>query len=381
MSRSWTSTLEHIAYLGPPATHSHQAALAIGFPAASLNPKHSIQGTCASKWLNLTILDVFLAVQSGIAAYGVVPYENSTFGSVMQTLDALADRECCLPDISIVAEVYLPVHHYLVGHQQDHPEALHPPSGDSTPTLSLPMPVRPKVRPIGHVQHIKRIYSHPQAFGQCQAFLSTYFRGAECLEAPSTARAAEIVSLDGSKASAAISTEIAADVHNLSVFARGIEDSDDNCTRFFIISKASKLPASQQSTSEILTHTEPFAASSEPLEEAHAEVNSEVFKVLISLTLDHSAPSALVNALLLFNELNLNLTNLGNRPSKIRPWHYIFFVEFEAKKSKLMMAESRGMSTLNGMVENCKWHGAWPSQNRAETESEIKQRPPGSSGE
>jgi len=108
-----------IAHLGPVGTYSHQAAyLRFGDSVA-----YSDQST---------ISDVFDAVETGAVTYGVVPFEDSTYGSVQQTMD----RFLTCHKAQIRAESYLPISHSFLTNS-----------------------------PIGSV---KRIYSHPEAFGQCQ---------------------------------------------------------------------------------------------------------------------------------------------------------------------------------------------------------------------
>src|SRR4051812_17386870 len=102
----------HAAYLGPPASFSHQAAR--NYFAQSTNPP--------TRPIELTphpsFTSVFAAVQSSSAdapVYGVVPFENSSNGSVVQLLDLLADRERIYGEVKVCAEYYLRVQHCLLG--------------------------------------------------------------------------------------------------------------------------------------------------------------------------------------------------------------------------------------------------------------------------
>ncbi|HTB64074.1 MAG TPA: prephenate dehydratase domain-containing protein, partial [Opitutales bacterium] len=85
-----------IAYLGPEATFTHQAALKNFGSSLRFQP-------CA------TIPDVFTAVERGEADHGVVPIENSTEGAVFHSLDMLVETE-----LKIVAQVFLPIEHCLI---------------------------------------------------------------------------------------------------------------------------------------------------------------------------------------------------------------------------------------------------------------------------
>ena len=109
------------AYLGPEATFTHQAAIRRFGSSLIYSPQK-------------TIADVFSEVSRNHAEYGVVPVENSTEGVVTHTLDMFTDS-----DLKIVAQVLLPIEHYLIGK--------------------------------GRLKSINKLYSHPQAFAQCRGWL------------------------------------------------------------------------------------------------------------------------------------------------------------------------------------------------------------------
>ncbi|KAJ4304088.1 prephenate dehydratase [Collariella sp. IMI 366227] len=165
--------------------------------------------------------EVFDRVQSRAAPYGVVPFENSTHGTVTFTLDNLADRAAEYPDIAVCDEVYLDVHHYLLGRLPSTPQPLPPPH----PHPQRPQrrnPPRASPRPLSH---IRRVYSHPQAFGQTGAFTRKYLpRTVETVEVSSTSRAAELAAADPAGTSAAIASEAAGRAAGLDVLARWVED-------------------------------------------------------------------------------------------------------------------------------------------------------------
>lgn len=175
-----------VACLGPLATFTHLAASRHFGSSALFLPVESIK-------------DVFDAVESGKAAFGVVPIENSNEGVVSYTLDMFMDY-----DLKVSAEVMLEITHHLLSK-----------SGDRT--------------------KIKRIYSNPQATAQCRRWLESNLPGIPLLESTTTAKAAELASEDDE--AAAIASDLAAKVYNLQFVEKNIGDSKHNFTRFFVISK------------------------------------------------------------------------------------------------------------------------------------------------
>lgn len=322
------AALPVVSFLGPISSYTHQTALQC-FEA----DKYAWQPAT-------TITDVFETVQSGKATRGVVPFENSTNGAVIFTLELLADRNGLYPDVCVSGESYLDVSHCLLGHKApptaiaDSPEV----SGTSTPTSSIPAPLKPRAKPLTNLKHIKRIHTHPQAYGQCEAFLGTYLKGVERREESSTSRSAEIVKEDTSGTSAAIASSLAAKIHNLDILAEGIEDREDNTTRFFILRKGFDEPGKETSGRT---------------------------KSLVSFTVDHSSPGALADVLECFRRYKLNLTSINSRPTKIHRFQYIFFVEFEG--SRLHDPEGKVEGALQSLEKHTKswrWLGSWDDRLR-----------------
>ncbi len=179
-----------IAFLGPKATFTHQAALKrFGSQLEYLS--------CDS------IADVFTEVEKENADYGVVPIENTIEGAVNHTLDMFMDSY-----LKICAQIILGISHNL---------------------LALCSP-----------EKIKRVYSNPMVFGQCRVWLQKNLANAELIEVPSTTRASQIAAKE--KNSSAIASVLAAKIYGLNLVARGIEDSPHNITRFFVIGKT-EVPA------------------------------------------------------------------------------------------------------------------------------------------
>lgn len=135
----------------------------------------------------------------------MVPFENSTNGSVVFTLDLFADLHNKYSDILVCGEAYVSVSHCLLGLDA------------STST---------------DYSKITKLYSHPQAWGQCKTFLQTHLKHAERFDVSSTSRAAQIVADSKDPSAAAISSKVAGTLFNLSLLSEGINDVSGNQTRF-----------------------------------------------------------------------------------------------------------------------------------------------------
>ena len=283
-------------------------------------------------------VDLFDAIQSGSVSRAVVPFENSTNGSVVFTLDLFADRDNSYPDISVCGEIYHDVHHCLLGKKS------HAASSDAvkagTPVAKASNSNGPRSEPLSSIAHIDRIYSHPQAFGQCELFLQAHLKGKERIDVSSTSKAAELVKADPTGRSCAISSKAAAEVNSLDLLGENIEDKSNNTTRFFVLRKGLD--------QDEIDATGPFAKAG-PHE-----------KSLVSFTVDHKSPGALAEVLAIFGKYRLNLTSINSRPSRIHPFQYIFFVEFEG--SKLNDPEGRvkgAFEDITNATESWRWLGSW----------------------
>jgi chorismate mutase/prephenate dehydratase len=186
-----------IAYLGPQATWTHQAARAKFGASVDYSPQADIG-------------DVFDQVARRHADYGVVPIENSVEGSVNHTLDLFMDSE-----LKICAQILLRIENNLLSNE-------------------------PK-------EKITRIYSHPQVFGQCRKWLKAHAPELDCIEVSSTTRAAEQASREPGVA--ALAGAMAAEVYGLKILERSIQDSPNNTTRFLVISHDTSPPTGADKTS------------------------------------------------------------------------------------------------------------------------------------
>jgi len=186
-----------IAYLGPPATFTHIAALKKFGSQVRYHPAKSIS-------------DIFTEVERGRCDYGVVPVENSIEGAVNHTLDVFIES-----DLKICSEINLEISHNLLAKCK--------------------------------LNKIKKIYSNPQVFGQCRLWLESNLPNAELIEVSSTTRAAECVLNE--RNSAAIASRLAADCYGLKVLAASIEDSAHNMTRFLVVGNIESAPTKDDKTS------------------------------------------------------------------------------------------------------------------------------------
>ncbi|KAJ2899107.1 hypothetical protein MKZ38_003413 [Zalerion maritima] len=353
-----------------------------------------------------TIRDIFQTVHSCGASYGIVPFENSTNGPVLLSFNGFADYEdrYTSPDLGVCGEVYVDVRHYLLGHD------FFPASASSTPGHGRVGGdgERTGVPLVDLEGKVKRIYSHPQVWGQCERFLSTFLGGVEQVDVPSTSKAAELVFAegmsppspggDGGKGgkgggggggkSVAISSLAAARLTGLDVLAKRIEDREDNTTRFFVIrrerdsaipglpenlleslpprpSQSSTAPTESTSTAAEAAEAaagETPSPASETAKTAGAKVKTRT-KTLIRFTVPHSSPGALADVLSCFRRRGLNLTSINSRPNlRGRPFTYVFFVEFEGHTGDEYDGEGKVKEVLEEVgtvAEEAKWLGSW----------------------
>ena len=190
-----------IAYLGPEATFTHQAAI-LRF-GASL---HYVA--------QRTITDVFTEVAKHRADYGVVPIENSTEGVVTHTLDMFVDS-----DLQIVAQIVLPIRQCLLSR--------------------------------GARQRIKKLYVHPQTLAQCRVWIQRNYPHAEIIETSSNARSAELAVRE--RTSAALAGELAAEKYGLPILEHNIQDSSANATRFLVLGRKGAPPTGRDRTSVLFS--------------------------------------------------------------------------------------------------------------------------------
>ncbi|MBK3333156.1 prephenate dehydratase [Persephonella atlantica] len=175
-----------VAYLGPRATFTHQAAIEHFGQAVEYIPVQ-------------TIKDVFEEILKERADFGVVPVENTIEGIVNYTHDLLVDYT-----LKITGEVILEISLHLMGINPD-------------------------------IKQIVRVYSHRHALAECREWLMKNLPHAQLIEVESTAKAAEMAKDDYE--SAAVAGEAAADIYGLHIIEKKIDRHTQNFTRFLIIGK------------------------------------------------------------------------------------------------------------------------------------------------
>ncbi|OAX44714.1 PDT-domain-containing protein [Rhizopogon vinicolor AM-OR11-026] len=186
-----------LAFLGPPGTYSHQAAF-------------DVFGDSVHYVAKQTIADVFESLSSELP-FGIIPQENSTNGSVIETYNLLRCRAIGR-DSFVRGETNMPINHSLV--------------------------VRQNVK----LEDIELVLSHEQALGQCRAFLKEHVPKASLKPTDSTASAARALldppskGFDPLKTAAICSTVVTSLFHGLEVLRTGIQDGESNTTRFYIVS-------------------------------------------------------------------------------------------------------------------------------------------------
>ena len=249
-----------LGYLGPEGTFSEQAARIYRARTAKdrmvLQPFHSI-------------VELILAADVGKIHQAVVPLENSLGGPVALTLDMLAHEV----DLKMAAEIILSVRHHLLAKE----------------SMDL--------------ESIERVISHPQALGQCRAFLQQYLPQAELVTASSTAEAAKMVA--GSRARwAAVGNAAAAEVYNLEILAADIQDNRANATRFCVLGKEDcSHPTGDDKTSIVFSPRQ-------------------------------NKPGVLYEQLREFAVRGIDLTRIESRPAKSVLGEYLFFVDLAGHKSE-----------------------------------------------
>lgn len=205
--------------------------------------------------------EVFEAINKGEIDYGVLPIENSYTGEVLDVYDLVNKY-----NLYIIGEEIIKVRHNLVG------------------------------IPGARLEHIKEVYSHPQAFGQSKVFLKEH-KYMTAIPYANTAMASKFISELADKTKAAISSERAAALYGLDILAADINTNDNNSTRFIVLAKNMK-------------------------------VSAECDKVSIVFTTQHTS-GALYQVLSHFAYNGVNLLKIQSRPIKDKSWHYFFFVDLE----------------------------------------------------
>jgi chorismate mutase/prephenate dehydratase len=236
-----------VGYLGIPGSFSHTAA-------EEAYGEHE-----------LVSYDTFGAIFEGLKndeiSLAMLPAENTETGSITAVVDLLAKY-----GYYIVAEKLLKVQQSLLGVNG------------------------------AKLGDIRVIYSHPEPFGQCSAFLAAH-PGIETRPSLSTAQAASTVAQAGDSSIACIASSKAVQIYGLEVLSENIQNSDSNCTRFAVVAK-------------------------QPCKSDACDKTSIVFMV------EHK-PGSLCEILTILQNGGVNILKLESRPIKGKPFEYMFHLDFE----------------------------------------------------
>ncbi len=378
------------AYLGPEASFSHQAAVE-ALPHTEAVPLPSFKAI-------LRALQESGSKDQPFYDYAVLPVENSTNGSVVQALDLLAqcglDQETSTyPDIEVVDEHYLEVHHCLfvsrawAAKTLDEVEfaSLLSETNDNTHDTTTNGAgngqiyghrslAKAKLRKLEYVLEklsVKTLYTHPQVWGQCNNILSALLPPGhvERIDTSSTSAAAAYVagtSLTTDAGVAAISSSLAGAKHGKEVIciARNIEDEPGaNTTRFLILQNRRRVQNSSLRPS-------PNAQEDAPV------------KSLWTFTIAHHIPGSLATTLAVFAKHGFNLSAIQSRPrpkgrssepcsdniearrEQDRNWKYVFFVEclFRTKPEDMGSVQTEPLNLLQDLksvTEQVSLLGSW----------------------
>jgi chorismate mutase/prephenate dehydratase len=171
---------------------------------------------------------------------------------------------------------------------------------------------------------IRRVYSHPQALGQCRAFLKHL--NCELVPTYDTAGSVKMIEQQGMTDGAAIASTRAADIYGLEVLAQEIEDNPNNFTRFFVLARQDAPPTGNDKTSIV------FSVSHKP---------GALYDFLRELSASH-----------------LNLTKIESRPTRQKPWEYNFYLDFEGHHND--PASREALSKLENSALFVKILGSYP---------------------
>ncbi len=275
-----------IAYLGPAGTFTEDAL------SEALEP-----GVEFERLRTPTIHEAILAVERGDAERALVPFENSIEGSVRSTLDTLAfDAE----KVTIVGEHDYAVRAMLLG------------------------------RTALELGQVSAVLSHPQPLAQCARFLREELPGAELQAVSSTAEAVRLVS-ESEQPWAAVGAHSAAELYGCTILREGIEDEDNNVTRFVWIAPAG---------------TDPLGGDAWKTSLVFAELGE-----------DH--PGALVNALREFSSREVNLSRIESRPLRLGLGRYMFFCDLEGAQTDAPVSEA--IEALRTKAESVRILGSYPT--------------------
>ncbi len=264
-----------VAYLGPEGTFTQQAAV-----------KHF--GSAVKTVPAATINDIFNAVENGNCQFGVVPVENSTEGIISHTLDRFLTSS-----LKICGEVEIRVHQNLMGL-------------------------------VNSLEQVTEVFSHQQSLAQCRQWLDKHLPQAQRIAVSSNTEAARLASIN--KQAVAIAGIVAAEIYQLNVIAKHIEDEPNNTTRFIIIGQQISSSTGNDKTSLMVT--------------------------------TGNQPGALHRILEPFARFNIGMVHIESRPSRQGLWDYVFFIDIDGHSEDDDV--SQALAILKDNVNMLKLLGSYP---------------------
>ena len=199
-----------IGFLGPEGTFTQTAVFKHFGHSVRALPFHTID-------------EIFQEVESGAADFGVVPIENSTEGSVNNTLDMFLTSP-----LKIGGEIELRIEQHLLGNEKG-------------------------------LDKIERICAHEQSLAQCRSWLRENLPHVELIGMSSNAAGARRARDENG--TAAIGPDVAADVYDLSILVNNVEDRADNATRFLVVGRSLLASSGNDKTTLLISTSDTGAGS------------------------------------------------------------------------------------------------------------------------
>jgi prephenate dehydratase len=304
-----------VGYLGPAGTFTEEALLSSARP-------DSVEPVALA-----SIYDTVLAVRSGTVRWAVVPIENSLDGSVTVTLDLLADER---GDLEIVGEALLAVRHSLIAAE----------------AVAL--------------SEIDTVISHPQVPGQCTRLLRGELAHARVEPASSTAEAVRLVVGERRRGQAALGTRLAADLYGGTVVREGVQDRDDNVTRFVWLARAAGPgDAAGELGGPPLRGPLADPPRVEGSETSDRPPTPPTRTSVVFWGAGADSPGWLVRCLNEFAKREINLTKIESRPRRERLGHYMFFADLQGGAREPTVAQA--LEGLRAVCEEVRVLGSYPA--------------------